>query len=162
MIVSLPRPGFIELTNSVFLLFMKTNARIAAYTGESDVWKRTTARGATIQKALDFAMTIPASNSNETDGASELYSIVADIAATYGDPDGKYITFLKAGEPAYAADAFFLWDQPLPGGENGTTGGNAPPTRKSSSGGTTAKDSSLFTAMVCAAVASAVGSILGL
>jgi hypothetical protein len=142
---------------------LKTNARIAAYTGESDVWKRTTAQGATIQKALDFAMTVPPSKSNETDGASELYSIVADVAVTYGDPDGKYIAFLKAGEPAYAADAFFLWDQPLPGGENGTTGSNATTTSsKSSSGGAMVKDSGLFTVVVGAAVASAVGSILGL
>jgi hypothetical protein len=109
--------------------FWKTNARIAAYTGDSSVWNRTTTQGATIQTALDFAMTIPASESNEEDG--ELYSIVSDVAAIYGDPQGKYIAYLKSGKPTYAIDASFLWDQPLPGGEkesaeigkNATSGG---------------------------------------
>jgi hypothetical protein len=74
-------------------------------------------------------MTIPASESNEEDG--ELYSIVSDVAAIYGDPQGKYIAYLKSGKPTYAIDASFLWDQPLPGGEkesaeigkNATSGG---------------------------------------
>lgn len=140
------------------LAAMITNGRIAAYTGESDVWKKTTAQGAIIQNALDFAMTVPASKSNETDGVSELYSIVADIAAIYGDPQGKYIAFLKAGEPTYATDAFFLWDQPSSGGENAS---NTTTPSKKSSGSAVVKDSSLFSAMMCAAVAS-VGSILGL
>ena len=104
-------------------------------------------------------MTVPASKSNETDDVSELYSIVADIATAYGDPHGKYIAFLKAGEPAYAADAFFLWDQPSSGGGNGS---NATTSSKKASGGTVVMDSGLFSAMACAAVVSAVGSILGL
>jgi hypothetical protein len=105
-------------------------------------------------------MTINASTSNEQGDVSELYSIVADVAAIYGDPHGKYIAFLSAGEPAYASDGFFLWDQPLPGG-NVTTGGNST-TNKTSSGVAVMKGGSLFSAMVCAIVASVMGSVLGL
>jgi hypothetical protein len=111
-------------------------------------------------------MTVNASTSGETDGASELYSIVADVAATYSDPHGKYLTFLSAGEPTYATDAFFLWDRPLPGGEkesaglgkNGTSGGSSAANKNSSV--SVIKGGSLFSAMLCATVA--VGSILWL
>lgn len=46
--------------------------------------------------------------------ASELYTAIAAIAATYGDSDGNYARWLlqNAG-PGYVADASFLWNQPL-------------------------------------------------
>lgn len=102
-------------------------------------------------------MTVPASKSNETDDTSELYSIVADIAATYGDPHGKYIAFLVSGEPNYTSDGFFLWDQPLPGGVNGSAG--SPPTIKSSS---VTQNRSLVGSMGSAIVAVAVAFVFGL
>jgi hypothetical protein len=135
-------------------LFRETNARIAAYTGDTSVWNRTTTQGATIQTALDFAMTIPASNSNEEDG--ELYSIVSDVAAIYGDPQGKYIAYLKSGNPTYAVDASFLWDQPLPGGEkesaeignNATSDSGSVTTNNAFSGNVVINCESLFSIMV--------------
>lgn len=106
-------------------------------------------------------MTIPASKSNETYDTSELYSIVADIAATYGDPHGKYIAFLSAGEPNYTSDGFFLWDQPLPGNGNGSSGINGSTSTTKSSALVT-QNKSLVGAMVLAIVAVAVGSVLDL
>ncbi|KAF8237583.1 chondroitin AC/alginate lyase [Tricholoma matsutake] len=149
------------------LAAMITNARIAAYTGESSVWNKTTTQGATIQTALEFAMTVKASASNETDGISELYSIVADIAAVYGDLQGKYIAFLRAGEPTYATDGFFLWDQPLPGGEkesagirkNGTSAGGTGNANKTPFSVAVINGRSLFST-VAFTIASAAGSIL--
>lgn len=65
-------------------------------------------------------MTFSPNATNEQDYASELYPSVAAVASTYGDPDGKYAAFLQKVEPHYAAEAFFLWDQPLVGGYNGS------------------------------------------
>ncbi|GLB39515.1 hypothetical protein LshimejAT787_0700250 [Lyophyllum shimeji] len=76
---------------------MITNACIWAYTtGDNSVWNRTSTQGATIKSALDFAMGIPAINSNEV--------------------AGKYADFLANGFPGYAFEAYFLWNQPLAGG----------------------------------------------
>ncbi|KAF9001208.1 chondroitin AC/alginate lyase [Cyathus striatus] len=95
------------------LAAMITNARLAKYADPSStVWNTTTSAGATIKTALDFAMGISASTSNETDYASELYPSVAAVAAVYSDPDGKYLTFLQGAEPDFAEDPYFLWDQP--------------------------------------------------
>lgn len=72
---------------------MKTNGRIGQYIG-FNAWNITTSQGATIQTALDYAMTIDASSSNETLYANELYPNVAAVATIYGDPSGKYAKYL--------------------------------------------------------------------
>jgi hypothetical protein len=112
-------------------------------------------------------MTIPASRSGEEDG--ELYSIVADVAAIYGDPQGKYVAYLNAGEPTYATDAYFLWDQPLLGGEeesaeigNNVTSPSGDSSTISNNNSATMDPGSLLTAIVCASLAPVLGSILGL
>ncbi|KAG6847089.1 hypothetical protein H0H93_010246 [Arthromyces matolae] len=99
------------------LAAMITNARLSAYLGNPSVWNKTTNEGATIKSALDFAMTLNAATSNETAYTAELYPSVAAVGAEYGDPAGKYAGFLNAGDPQYAEDAYFLWNQPLAGGE---------------------------------------------
>jgi len=101
------------------LAAMIVNARIQAYAGDKTVWNKTTNQGATIKTALDFAMTLNAASSGEADYTAELYPSVAAIGATYGDADNKYSTFLANGVPGsnYAQEAYFLWDQPLAGGE---------------------------------------------
>ncbi|KAG6834562.1 hypothetical protein H0H93_008923 [Arthromyces matolae] len=96
---------------------MITNARLSAYLGNPSVWNKTTNEGSTIKSALDFAMTLNAATSNETAYTAELYPSVAAVGAEYGDPAGKYAGFLNAGDPQYAEDAYFLWNQPLAGGE---------------------------------------------
>lgn len=113
MIVSSP----LSLTRCHVNTISKTNARLAAYAGDANVWKKTTTEGATIKTALDFAMTIPSSASKETTYTAELYPSIAAVASIYGDPEGKYAAFLKKGG-AYAVEANFLWNQPLAGGED--------------------------------------------
>lgn len=44
---------------------------------------------------------------------SELYPNVAAIGAIYGDPNGKYASFLAHVDEAYPAEPHFLWNQPL-------------------------------------------------
>ncbi|KAG6872196.1 hypothetical protein C0995_012088 [Termitomyces sp. Mi166 len=99
------------------LAAMITNARLSTYAGNPSVWNKTTNEGSTIKTALDFAMTLNAANSNESSYTAELYPSVAAVGAVYGDPEGKYSDFLAKGEPAYAEEACFLWNQPLRGGE---------------------------------------------
>ncbi|KAF4602991.1 hypothetical protein EYR38_003395 [Pleurotus pulmonarius] len=97
------------------LAAMITNARIGIYAAPDapSPFQLKTSQGATIQSALDFAITFKASASKEDAYASELNPNVAAVAAEYGDPDGKYAAYLKVNEPDYPAEAWFLWNQPL-------------------------------------------------
>ncbi|KAJ7644910.1 chondroitin AC/alginate lyase [Roridomyces roridus] len=99
---------------------MITNARLLSYADPTltpSGWNATTQQGATIQKAMDFLMTVNPATSQETNVTIEIYPNIAAVASAYGDASGKYGTFLnKSGFP-YANDATFLWDQPLAGGD---------------------------------------------
>lgn len=64
-------------------------------------------------------MTIPASTSGETSYAEELYPNVAAVASVYGDPDGKYLAFLKKGDAKFIAQPYILWNQPFAEQETG-------------------------------------------
>lgn len=91
------------------LAAMITAARIGDYVG-INVWDSVSNEGGTIQKACDYAMNYDPKN--ET--VSELFPIVAAVAAHYGDPDGKYANWLNVktnGE--YISEAFYFWTQPL-------------------------------------------------
>ncbi|KAG6884546.1 hypothetical protein C0993_010215 [Termitomyces sp. T159_Od127] len=99
------------------LAAMITNARLSAYAGNPSVWNKTTNEGSTIKTALDFAMNLSAADSNETSYTAELYPSVAAVGSVYGDAEGKYADFLAKGQPTYAEEAYFLWNQPLKGGE---------------------------------------------
>ncbi|KAF9233040.1 chondroitin AC/alginate lyase [Melanogaster broomeanus] len=72
-------------------------------------WNWTGYAGAGIKDALDFAMTIPPGH--ET--ASELYQPMASVAGQYGDPDGKYASFLANVDSRYPSAPYFLWCQPF-------------------------------------------------
>lgn len=48
--------------------------------------------------------------------AAELYPNIAAVAAAYGDPTGKYAFYLRERDPLFAKQPYFLWDQPLQGG----------------------------------------------
>lgn len=91
------------------LAAMITNSRLGDYLGLHSFWNKTTTNGGTIQSALNFTMTVQPGN--ET--ASELYPNVAAVAATYGDPNGKYASFLAQADNQYPAESYFLWDQPF-------------------------------------------------
>ncbi|KAF9452091.1 chondroitin AC/alginate lyase [Macrolepiota fuliginosa MF-IS2] len=96
------------------LAAMITNARLSQYADpQNPVWNKTTKEGATIKDALNFAMTISASASKEDNYTSELFPNIVAVASVYGDPDGKYVSFMKQAEPQFAAEADYLWDQPF-------------------------------------------------
>ncbi|KAF7331536.1 Chondroitin AC/alginate lyase [Mycena kentingensis (nom. inval.)] len=104
---------------------MITAARLLKYADpSSNVWNTSSmASGATIQAALDFTMGVDPSK-DQPDGydslaqvTAEIYPNVAAVASTYGDPDGKYLKFLKESGFPYADDPFFVWEQPLAGGK---------------------------------------------
>ncbi|KAM6501239.1 Alginate lyase domain containing protein [Amanita muscaria] len=66
---------------------MITNGRIAAYTGNSSVWNLPSLSGATIKTAVDYAITMKASATNETSAIDELTPYIAAVASIYGDPN---------------------------------------------------------------------------
>ncbi|KAG9030913.1 hypothetical protein FRB95_003423 [Tulasnella sp. JGI-2019a] len=82
--------------------------RIGDYLG-LNTWNTTTAAGANIQTAVDFAMPIAPG----ADAPDELYPDVAAIASHFGDPTGKYAAWLAQKDPLYPAEANFFWSQPL-------------------------------------------------
>lgn len=43
----------------------------------------------------------------------ELYPNIGAIAAIYGDPEGKYVAFLKTVYMSFAIEPWFYWNQPL-------------------------------------------------
>ncbi|KAF8640713.1 hypothetical protein AX17_000366 [Amanita inopinata Kibby_2008] len=84
-----------------------TNAKLGDELG-LDLWSATSKYGATIQTAVDFAMTVNAKKEN----IAELAPHVASVAAAYGDAKGKYAAFLKRTMGDYESKPFWLYDQP--------------------------------------------------
>lgn len=95
------------------------NAKIGLYVGITDAWNRTTASGAGIQAAADYAMNTPlttqgggddedAGNEESAATALELLQPLAIVASIYGDPDGKYAAFLASKDPQYPSRAYYL------------------------------------------------------
>ncbi|KAJ7662521.1 chondroitin AC/alginate lyase [Mycena polygramma] len=144
------------------LAAMITNARLFKYTDPtSDPWNLTTKSGATIPDALDMVMTVDPNASGEGAFVAEIYPNIAAIAATYGDPDGKYVTFLSKQFPNYASDADFLWDQPLVGGVVETTTPNITTGAKSTTGASGTSTHRGIGALLVAICALFVGSAVG-
>jgi hypothetical protein len=79
-------------------------------------------------------MTTNPASTHETNVTAEIYPNVAAVAATYGDPQGKYAKFLNASGFPYADDASFLWDQPLAGGTLSANSNASPDDSQSHSG----------------------------
>ncbi|KAJ6588175.1 alginate lyase-domain-containing protein [Mycena capillaripes] len=146
------------------LAAMITNARLLKYADPtSDPWNLTTKAGATIKDALDMVMTVDPNKSDEGYAVAEIYPNIAAIASTYGDPDGKYVAFLKKNFPDYASDADFVWDQPLAGGSvanvsASATDGTTEPKSTGTSGASTHK---AFGALPIAACALLAGVVAG-
>ncbi|KAJ7883727.1 chondroitin AC/alginate lyase [Mycena olivaceomarginata] len=110
---------------------MITNARLLTYADPTSKPWNATAHGVTIQKTVDFLMTIDPAASGERAVVAEIYPNIAAIASVYGDPNGDYVKFLTATGFAYADDPTFMWDQPLAGGDpvsspNNSSSGSSP------------------------------------
>ncbi|KAJ7846716.1 chondroitin AC/alginate lyase [Mycena olivaceomarginata] len=114
---------------------MITNARLLTYADPTAKPWNATANGATIQKTVDFLMATDPATHDEQDIKAEIYPNIAAIASVYGDPDGKYVKFLKATGFPYADDATFLWDQPLAGGDASANSSSSPDPESSRKGG---------------------------
>jgi len=76
-------------------------------------WDRTTASGATIFDALDYAMGHDYEASGESDYAHELNPTIAIIASKFGDPTGKYATYINKTEPYYTAQPYYALSSSL-------------------------------------------------
>ncbi|TFK57338.1 chondroitin AC/alginate lyase [Heliocybe sulcata] len=86
---------------------MITNAKLGDELG-LNFWRAKSKYGATIQTAVDYAM---AQNPKGED-ITELAPHVAAVAAAYGDPTGKYGSFLRRTMPDYQSQSFWFYDQP--------------------------------------------------
>ncbi|KDR80834.1 hypothetical protein GALMADRAFT_135935 [Galerina marginata CBS 339.88] len=120
------------------LAAMITNARLAKYADRSStVWNKTTKTGGTIKSALDYAMTISASASNESRYASEIYPNIAAVASVHGDAEGKYLAFLKVAYPGVMIEPFILWNQPFAQNEaSGVVSSPSPKVKQATSNST--------------------------
>ncbi|KAI0079578.1 chondroitin AC/alginate lyase [Panus rudis PR-1116 ss-1] len=85
---------------------MITNAKIADQLG-ANLWTTQSRYGATIQTALDYAMSVNPKGERVLD----LVPHVASVAAAYGDPSGKYKAFLQKYESDYKSEAWWFYDQ---------------------------------------------------
>ncbi|KAJ7734765.1 chondroitin AC/alginate lyase [Mycena maculata] len=144
------------------LAAMITSARLLKYADPtSDPWNLTTKDGTTIRDAMNFVMTVNPNTHGEGDDVAEIYPNIAAIASTYGDPNGTYVAFLKAGFPEYAWDADFLWDQPLAGDGVVTTSNSTGSGSGSGSGKSAASTHRGLGVLSAAILALLVGAVVG-
>ncbi|KAJ7151336.1 chondroitin AC/alginate lyase [Mycena crocata] len=140
---------------------MIVNARLLKYADpNSDPWHTKTKAGATIKDAMDLTMTKDPEASGEGYALEEIFPNLAAIASTYGDADGKYVAYLKAKFPEYAADASFLWDQPLAGGVVATVGTGTNTTGAGKGSGSPSGASAASTHRVAGMLTVAIGALM--
>jgi len=85
----------------------KANAKLGDQLG-ANFWTMKSKYGATMQTALDFLIAQDPKNEN----SGEIAPHVANIAAAYGDPSGKYTAFLEKHDPSYKSKPYWLYSQP--------------------------------------------------
>jgi len=73
-----------------------------------DVWSTRSKYGATIQTVVDYTMGLDPKREDQ----STVFPHVAAAMAAYGDPTGKYRSFLQKYNPRYQAQSFWFYDQP--------------------------------------------------
>jgi hypothetical protein len=88
------------------------NAKIGEYLG-TNYWNTSTTKGGNIQKACDFLMTVTLNTTDGDGPIDEPYSSIVAVGSKYGDPNGKYSSFLANADPQYPAQPYFLWNQPF-------------------------------------------------
>ena len=85
---------------------MIVNAKIGDQLG-LNLWDAKSKYGATIQTALDYTMALDPKEEPQV----EIVPHVASVAAAYGDPNGKYATFMKKVLSNYQSKSFWFYDQ---------------------------------------------------
>jgi hypothetical protein len=83
------------------------NAKLGDALGQ-DFWTAKSKYGATIQTALDYAIVVDP----KSETMDDLVPHVAAVAAAYGDPQGKYKSFLERQLPGYQKKPFWFYNQP--------------------------------------------------
>ena len=91
----------------IFIGFRQAIAKLGDQLGVN-FWTAKSNHGATIQTALDFAM----SQDPRGEDVSDILPHVAAIAAAYGDPTGKYSAFLKQRDLNYKTKSYWFYGQP--------------------------------------------------
>lgn len=69
---------------------------------------RKTNHSATIQDAVNWVMQVPPRGEN----VMELCPHVAAVRAAYGDPSGKYLTYLRTQCPDFRKQPYWFYNQP--------------------------------------------------
>ncbi|PSR85865.1 hypothetical protein PHLCEN_2v5341 [Hermanssonia centrifuga] len=85
---------------------MITNAKLGDQIG-LNLWTAKSKYGATIQTALDYTMSI----NPKGEDISDIFPLVASIAAAYGDPTGKYASFLQKNDGSYKSQPYWFYSQ---------------------------------------------------
>lgn len=85
---------------------MIVNAKIGDQLG-LNLWDAKSKYGANIQTALDYTMALDPKEEPQV----EIVPHVASVAAAYGDPNGKYATFMKKVLSNYQSKSFWFYDQ---------------------------------------------------
>ncbi|TFK30586.1 hypothetical protein FA15DRAFT_699030 [Coprinopsis marcescibilis] len=93
------------------------NAKLGDFLGVN-FWNTRSKYGATIQTALDYAMACDPQGEEVVD----LIPHVAAVAAAYGDPNGKYASFLRKNMVNYQSKPFWFYDQPAAFSERSSSG----------------------------------------
>ena len=83
------------------------NAKLGDALGQ-DFWTAKSKYGATIQTALDYAIVVDP----KSETMDDLVPHVAAVAAAYGDPQGKYRSFLERQLPGYRKKPLWFYNQP--------------------------------------------------
>ncbi|KAK0456213.1 chondroitin AC/alginate lyase [Armillaria borealis] len=86
---------------------MITNAKIGDQLGRN-FWTKKSKRGATIQDAVNFAMSADSKGENR----GLIAPHIATIMQAYGDPSGKYQKYLDETDPDYRSKSYWFYDQP--------------------------------------------------
>ncbi|THH06239.1 hypothetical protein EW145_g4229 [Phellinidium pouzarii] len=85
---------------------MITNAKLGDQLG-LDFWTAQSKYGATIKDALDFVLQKGPGKEDVTD----IFPLVAAVAVAYGDPDGKYMAYLRNTDQSFMAAPYYYYNQ---------------------------------------------------
>ena len=116
-----------ESVINIVLDVIQVNAKLAEQAG-LNMWIARSRYGATIQTATDFLMGVDPKDED----SSELLPHIASVIAAYGDPTGKYRTFIEKNDPMYQSRSWWFYNQPgsVRGARSTPSGSASRPQRK--------------------------------
>ena len=96
----------LRMPRSSNAIFLQTNAKLGDQVGVN-FWSTKSKYGATIQDALNFVMSKGPGKEDITD----IFPLVAAVAAAYGDSNGKYDAYLRKNDKKYQSAPYYYYDQ---------------------------------------------------